>query len=68
MGDFRLDANFQEALDYILDDAELSLRPGGLELIAGLLNRLEPALLQGGCGMGGRGDRASFHRICEPHR
>ena len=46
MGDFRLDANFHEALQHILDDAELSL-DRRLELIAGLLNRLEPALLQG---------------------
>ena len=45
MGDFSPDANFHEALDYILNDADLSLDQK-LELIAGLLNRLEPALLQ----------------------
>ena len=45
MGDFRLDANFHEDLQRILDYADLSLDQR-LELIAGLLNRLEPALLQ----------------------
>lgn len=45
VSDFRLDANFIGASDHILDAADLSL-DRRLELIAGLLNRLEPALLQ----------------------
>lgn len=49
MGDFGLDANFIEALDRILDDADLSIDQR-LELIAGLLNHLEPALLQRAAG------------------
>ena len=45
MDDFRPDADFHLDLQHILDDAELSL-DRRLELIAGLLNRLEPTLLQ----------------------
>ena len=46
MGDFNLDANFHRDLQHILDDADLSL-DRRLERLAGLLNRLEPALLEG---------------------
>lgn len=49
MGDFGLDANFIEALDRILDNADLSL-DRRLELAAGLLNRQEPAPLKEAAG------------------
>ena len=45
MNDFRLDANSHRDLQHNLRDADLSLDQK-LGLIAGLLNRLEPALLQ----------------------
>ena len=45
VGDVRFDANSYRDLQPILDNADLSLDQK-LELIAGLLNRLEPALLQ----------------------
>ena len=46
MGDFNLDASFHRDLRHILDDAGLSLDQR-LERLAGLLDRLEPALLEG---------------------
>ena len=45
MGDVNLDANFHDVLQHILDDADLSLDQR-MERVAGLLNRLEPALLE----------------------
>ena len=45
MGDVNLDSNFLEALDRILNDADLSL-DHRLERLAGLLNRREPSLLE----------------------
>ena len=45
MGDFNLDASFHRDLRHILDDADLSLDQR-LERLAGLLDRLEPALLK----------------------
>ena len=45
MGDFRFDTNFHLDLQRILDDPDLNL-DRRLELVAGLLNRLEPTLLE----------------------
>ena len=45
MGDVNLDSNFHRDLQDILDDADLSLDQR-MERVAGLLNRLEPALLE----------------------
>ena len=45
MGDVNLDSNFHDDLQHVLDDADLSLDQK-LERVAGLLNHLEPALLE----------------------
>ena len=45
MDDFSLNANFHRELQHILDAVDLSLDQR-LERLAGLLNRLEPALLE----------------------
>ena len=49
MSDFDLDSNFHRDLRRLLDDADLSIDQR-LQRLVGLLNRLEPALLEGAAG------------------